>query len=66
MSDGDKKSETDLFREAMDDVKPIEQDQASLYHKRRRPEPLNLPVGDEDEESLADSNIETPEFLDFM
>jgi len=66
MTNGDKKSENDLFREAMGDVKPMEQDQAALYRKRHRPEPLNLPVGDEDEESFADLNIETPEFLDFM
>lgn len=56
----------ELFRDAMDDVQPLAQDKAEPYKTRRRPEPLNLPVGDEAEDELADLNIETEEFLDFM
>ncbi len=56
----------DLFRDAMGDVQPLQQDKAEPYKARRRPEPLNLPVGDEKDEGLADLNIETGEFLDFM
>lgn len=53
------------FREAMADVEPIERDHADPYRRRRRPEPLNLPVGDEQDEDFADLSIETPEFLEF-
>lgn len=56
----------ELFREAMGDVEPLSQDKTDPYKTRRRPEPLNLPVGDEDQEDLADLNIETGEFLEFM
>jgi DNA-nicking Smr family endonuclease len=53
------------FREAMSDVAPIERGLIDPYRRRRRPEPLNLPVGDEDREDFADLAIETPEFLEF-
>ena len=53
------------FREAMGDVQRIDIDQADPYRRRRRPEPLNLPVGDEDQDEFADLNIETGDFLEF-
>lgn len=54
----------DLFREAMGDVEPLAQDRTDPYRRRRRPEPLNLPVGDEYAEP-GDLQIETPDFLEF-
>lgn len=53
------------FREAMADVEPIERPYSDPYHRRRRPVPLNLPVGDEVTEDFADLTIETGEFLEF-
>lgn len=53
------------FREAMRDVEPIEDGRADPYRKKRRPEPLNLPVGDERADDFADLAIETGEFLEF-
>lgn len=60
--DGD---EANAFREAMADVAPIDAQRASPYHRRRRPEPLHLPVGDEPADELADLTIETGDFLEF-
>lgn len=54
------------FRAAMGDVQPIAQDKVAPYRKRRKPERLNLPVGDEEQEQLADLAIDTPEFLEFQ
>ena len=59
-------SDDDSFRRAMDDVRPLRQDRAVPYRKRRRPEPLNLPVDDDAHERLADLAIETPAFLEFQ
>ncbi|MDJ0738481.1 MAG: Smr/MutS family protein [Gammaproteobacteria bacterium] len=53
------------FRAAMEDVEPIDDQRADPYRRRRRPEPLHLPVGDEDDERLADLAIDTPDFLEF-
>ncbi len=54
------------FREAMADVEPIARDDhPDPYRRRRRPEPLNLPTGDEDSADFADLAIETPDFLEF-
>ena len=67
MSDsGDKpdQDDQDAFRAAMEDVQPISDGRHPPYRKKRRPEPLNLPVGDEQEE-LADLAIETGDFLEF-
>lgn len=67
MTCGDEKSDDeDVFRDAMGDVKPLEQDRAALYRKRYRPEPLNLTVDEEDENAFGDIDVETPEFLDFV
>lgn len=57
--------DTDLFQAAMGDVKPIAPDQVEPYRRKRRPEPLNLPVGDEQDEDFADLAIETGDFLEF-
>jgi DNA-nicking Smr family endonuclease len=68
MGDPDDKPHTDdesAFREAMGDVEPIAAERAAPYRKRRRPEPLNLPVGDEKQDEFADLAIETGEFLEF-
>lgn len=53
------------FREAMDGVKPIAVERPDPYRRKRRPEPLNLPVGDERDAEFADLAIETGEFLEF-
>ncbi|MCG6965391.1 MAG: Smr/MutS family endonuclease [Chromatiaceae bacterium] len=68
MGDPDDKQHHDdrsAFREAMADVDPIQEQRADPYRKRRRPEPLNLPVGDEAQDDLADIVVETTEFLEF-
>lgn len=68
MADQDKPSDDDeaaTFRAAMEDVEPIDTQRPDPYRRRRRPEPLNLPVGDEEDEGFADLAIETPDFLEF-
>ena len=55
----------DTFRAAMEGVEPIADQRAEPYRKRRRPEPLNLPVGDEEDGDFADLAIETGDFLEF-
>ena len=67
MNGGEKKpDDEDLFRAAMADVAPLDDDRVEPERTRLRPEPLNLPVGDEEQELLGDLNIETPEFLEFV
>lgn len=68
MSDGKKPEDEDLdlFRSAMTDVEPMASDSTEPFKAKRRPVPLNLPVGDEAQEQLGDLNIETGEFLEFM
>ena len=61
----DNQDDASAFRAAMEGVEPIATDGPDPYRKRRRPEPLNLPVGDEDEGEFADMAIETGEFLEF-
>ena len=69
MADHDDSNDDDdeaaAFRSAMKDVEPIEAGRRDPYRRRRRPEPLNLPVGDEQDERFADVAIETPDFLEF-
>ena len=57
--------EPDLFRSAVDDVQPLHQDRAAPFRRRRKPVPLDLPIGDERDDHPVDLNIETPNFLDF-
>jgi DNA-nicking Smr family endonuclease len=65
-SDKNAPAHDELFREAIGDVRPLPQDRAEPHRVRRRPLPLELPTGDTDDDQLADSAGETPEFLDFM
>ena len=53
------------FRAAMRGVKPIAPARKDPYRRRPRPEPLNLPVGDEASDDFADLAIETGDFLEF-
>lgn len=53
------------FRRAMQDVRPIAASRTEPFRRKRRPEPLNLPVGDEHEDEPADLAIETGPFLEF-
>ncbi|MCU7845575.1 MAG: Smr/MutS family protein [Candidatus Thiodiazotropha sp. (ex Monitilora ramsayi)] len=60
--------EDDLFREALKDVRPLERSRAEPYRRRLAPRPLNLPVGDEDDEQqdlYSEHEIETGEELYF-
>ncbi len=63
--DNSTENEQDLFIEAMSDVQRLESDSADPFRKKRRPVPLNLPVGDEDDDEFADLSIQTHDFLDF-
>jgi DNA-nicking Smr family endonuclease len=62
--DGNEEDEA-AFREAMEDVEPIADERADPYRKRRRPVPIDLPVGDEEDGEIADLAIETGDFLEF-
>lgn len=66
--DPGEKDDRKLFREAMTGVAPMTDERSGFYRRKRRPEPLNLPVGDEEkaEEAYGDLRIETGEFLDFQ
>lgn len=63
---GSKDDDLDLFQSAMADVDPLRSDTVEPHRERHRPVPLNLPAGDEDADYLADLNVETPEFLEFV
>jgi DNA-nicking Smr family endonuclease len=69
MTSEDKKKTADKpaesFAELMPDVTPIAHNRVAPARKKRRPEPLNLPIGDEEREELADLSIETGDFLEF-
>lgn len=55
-----------LFHKEMADVTPLKDNKIEPAVKKRRPVPLNLPVGDEDNEEFADMNIETGDELLFQ
>ncbi len=63
----DKPDDKQLLREAFKDVKPLEEKRPEPFRRRHPPRPLNLPVGDEEEELdlYAEQEIETGEVLDF-
>lgn len=63
--DHESDDKTDLFRQAMQDVTPLEDERVTPPTRRRRPVPLNLPVGDEDTEEFADLSIATGDELSF-
>ncbi|MCU7905677.1 MAG: Smr/MutS family protein [Candidatus Thiodiazotropha sp. (ex Epidulcina cf. delphinae)] len=71
MSDEQKKTdEKTIFYDALGDVKPLREKRAEPYRRRLPPRPLNLPVGDEDEQerdlySDSDQEIETTDELYF-
>ena len=65
MSDEKNKQDMDLFLEEMKGVKPLDQDKVDPFRKRHRPEPLPARP-EEEEDTLGDLNIETPDFLDFQ
>ena len=62
--DGENEDEV-AFREAMEGVEPIEDPRAAPYRRKRRPSPVDLPVGDEKEDDFHDLAIETGDFLEF-
>lgn len=67
MNDNKKNSDDEqLFHEAMSDVTPIKDDRVAPKGKKHRPVPLNLPVGDEEEEDFADTSIQTGDELLFQ
>lgn len=53
------------FREAMEGVEPIEDQRVDPYRKKRRPVPVDIPVGDEDQDDFKDMAIETGDFIEF-
>jgi DNA-nicking Smr family endonuclease len=55
----------DTFQQAMAGVKPMRSAQAEPFRRKHRPEPLNLPVGDEEDDALGDLKVETGDFLEF-
>ena len=64
----DKPDDTHLLRDAFKDVQPLSGERSEPYRRRIPPRPLNLPVGDEDEEErdlYSEQEIETGEVLDF-
>lgn len=64
-ADEDSKSADEAaFREAMEGVEPIEDQRADPYRRKRPPVPVDIPVGDE-EDDLRDMVIETGDFLEF-
>jgi len=64
--DKDAKNEDEaVFREAMEGVEPIEDPRVDPYRRKRRPVPVDIPVGDEDEDNFRDMAIETGDFLEF-
>jgi DNA-nicking Smr family endonuclease len=65
MDKPDDEDDQAAFREAMGDVEPIADDRTTPYHRKRRPEPVDIPVGDEVDDAFADLAIETGDFLEF-
>jgi DNA-nicking Smr family endonuclease len=53
------------FREAMEGVEPIEDQRVDPYRRKRRPVPVDIPVGDEDQDDFKDMAIETGDFIEF-
>lgn len=57
--------DSDLFQQAMDDVQPLHNDKAEPFRQKRKPIPLELPENEQEEE-FADTQVETPDFLEFQ
>jgi len=68
--DKDKNNDCDpdnnLFLDAMSEVTPLKDQRITPGSGKRRPVPLNLPVGDEHQEEFADTSIETGDELLFQ
>ena len=58
-------SDTDAFRQAMENVEQLEQDKAAPYRKKKPPRPLEHLLEQEEDDGFADTHVETPDFLDF-
>ncbi|OOZ40360.1 Smr/MutS family protein [Solemya elarraichensis gill symbiont] len=65
MNDDKKNQDLELFHKEMKGVKQLEQERIDPFRKKLRPEPLPKQP-EEEEDTLADLNIETPDFLDFQ
>jgi len=61
-------SDIDLFKKAVSDVQPLKQEKRPDYRKPRRPVPISWQSQDTDHptDTLADLQIDTPEFLEFV
>ncbi|MEJ2395822.1 MAG: Smr/MutS family protein [Candidatus Thiodiazotropha sp.] len=64
----DKPDDERLLQEAFKDVRPLGERRSEPYRRRLPPRPLNLTVGDEEQErdQYSEQEIETGEFLDFV
>ena len=64
----DKPDDEDLLQEAFKDVQPMPGDRSEPYRRRLPPRPLNLSVGDEEDErdQYSEQEIETGDVLDFF
>ncbi len=67
MNSEDKESDDEfsVFRKAMQGVKPLEHDRASPWKQRRRPLPLEPREEQAPGEEFADTQEDTPDFLEF-
>ena len=67
MNPGDDADDEDLklFRSAMDGVKPLEQDKAAPWRRRKPPVPLQLTTDEQPGDEFGDSAQEAPDFLEF-
>lgn len=59
-------AESDLFRQAMADAKPLESNKTEPFRSKRRPLPIEQPPEPEAEEEFADRSIQTHDELLFM
>ena len=60
------KDDSGLFRQAMSDVKPLQDNKTEPYRKKRRPAPLEFRDNEAEQEEFADIYTDTPDFLDFQ
>ena len=63
--DGNEDDDLDLFRSAMSGVKPMQQDKAAPWRRRKPPVPLQLEQDEQPGDEFGDTAQETPEFLEF-
>lgn len=53
------------FRKAMSDVKALDDDHEGLFRERKKPVPLNLGDGSNEEDDVADLSVDVPDFFEF-